>query len=198
MYKKTVAQKKMNVIIKSADLFYIKGYKNTSLNDILEVCKIPKGSFYYYFKSKDDLLLHVIDYHKNNILKFFDSSVDDLSIYKLKAFFSQYLNQISLNDYKGGSALGNLNSELSDINDIVRDKLNDAYFKIEMRIVFFLKVMGCGNKKYINDNVVFYAKTLMTQLEGCCLKIKRVKNQEPINEFLDFFDLVIKMIINEK
>ena len=30
------------------------GYNNTGLNEILESAGIPKGSFYYYFNSKDD------------------------------------------------------------------------------------------------------------------------------------------------
>ena len=42
--------KRNNVIHQSAKLFYYKGYKNTSVTDILKECKIPKGSFYYYFK----------------------------------------------------------------------------------------------------------------------------------------------------
>ena len=36
--------------------------KESLMKEILEVCNIPKGSFYYYFKNKDDLLIHVIDY----------------------------------------------------------------------------------------------------------------------------------------
>ena len=46
--------KKRRVIEESAKLFYFNGYINTRLKEILEVCKIPKGSFYYYFKNKDD------------------------------------------------------------------------------------------------------------------------------------------------
>ena len=55
------AQKKQRVIVESAKLFYYHGYTNTGLLEILEVCKIPKGSFYYYFKNKEDLSLKKID-----------------------------------------------------------------------------------------------------------------------------------------
>ena len=82
--------KKNNVIHQSAKLFYYKGYKNTSVSDILNECKIPKGSFYYYFKSKNDLLMTVIDHHTDNLIRFFNITVDDLSILKLKIFFKNF------------------------------------------------------------------------------------------------------------
>ena len=92
--------KKNNVIHQSAKLFYYKGYKNTSVADILNECKIPKGSFYYYFKSKNDLLMTVIDHHTDNLIRFFNITVDDLSIVKLKIFFKNFFNNIELNNFQ--------------------------------------------------------------------------------------------------
>ena len=37
-------------------LFYEKGFGETTINDILREADISKGTFYYYFRSKDDLL----------------------------------------------------------------------------------------------------------------------------------------------
>ena len=67
--------KRNNIIKKSAKLFYYKGYKNTSVSDILKECKIPKGSFYYYFKSKNDVLMTVIEHHTDNLINFFNITV---------------------------------------------------------------------------------------------------------------------------
>lgn len=50
-------------IIDSAwELFYEKGYANTTINEIIEKAGTSKGGFYYYFSQKDDLLnsLYVI------------------------------------------------------------------------------------------------------------------------------------------
>jgi len=33
-------------------LFYSKGYENTSVSDIVNEVGVAKGTFYYYFKSK--------------------------------------------------------------------------------------------------------------------------------------------------
>jgi Transcriptional regulator len=42
-------------------LFENKGYEETSVNDILQRAGIAKGTFYYYFKSKDEILDAVIE-----------------------------------------------------------------------------------------------------------------------------------------
>ncbi len=43
------------------DLFISKGDINLSVNDILKELKMTKGGFYYYFKSKDELMEEIIN-----------------------------------------------------------------------------------------------------------------------------------------
>ena len=38
------------------ELFYEKGYDDTTVDDIIRLSETSKGSFYYYFSSKDSLL----------------------------------------------------------------------------------------------------------------------------------------------
>lgn len=53
-----------NEILDTAEmLFETKGYSNTTVNDILREVNIAKGTFYYYFKSKEEVLDAVIERH---------------------------------------------------------------------------------------------------------------------------------------
>lgn len=46
-----------NRIVSTAwKLFYKKGYNETTVDEIIEQSDTSKGSFYYYFKTKDELL----------------------------------------------------------------------------------------------------------------------------------------------
>ncbi len=46
--------------IKGNELFYAKGYNNTSLDDILKELSLSKGAFYYHFDSKEDFFIQII------------------------------------------------------------------------------------------------------------------------------------------
>ncbi|MDX1344835.1 MAG: TetR/AcrR family transcriptional regulator, partial [Sedimenticolaceae bacterium] len=50
-------------IVQSANrLFYRQGYNRTSFTDIVEASGVPRGNIYYYFKTKEEILLATIDY----------------------------------------------------------------------------------------------------------------------------------------
>ncbi|CQR56701.1 TetR/AcrR family transcriptional regulator [Paenibacillus riograndensis] len=50
-----------NEILDTAEgLFFTKGYNKTTVNDILQEIGIAKGTFYYYFKSKEEVMDAVV------------------------------------------------------------------------------------------------------------------------------------------
>ena len=185
---KNVLKKRKDVIRKSMQLFYYQGYVNTGVNEILSVCKIPKGSFYYYFKNKDDLLKEVIDLHTEELLKVFDDMVDDLSMVKLRSFFSRYFSSVENNACHGGSLLGNLAIEMSDINEEIRNKIEDSYGKIEIRLMVFLQMISNTNSRYKHICPEIYSKILLNQMEGTMLKLKSSRNKDEIESFFKLFD----------
>jgi AcrR family transcriptional regulator len=54
-------QTRQNIITKTLRLFCVKGYYNTSINDILEATELTKGGLYGHFASKEDLWYAVYD-----------------------------------------------------------------------------------------------------------------------------------------
>ena len=52
--------KKLLLVNIGTAIFTQKGFSITSLDEIVEIAEIPKGSFYYYFKSKDEFAIEVI------------------------------------------------------------------------------------------------------------------------------------------
>ena len=54
------------IIKESIDLFDKKGFSKTSIQDIVDTIGVTKGTFYYYFKSKQELLR---DIHLNYIME---------------------------------------------------------------------------------------------------------------------------------
>ena len=58
----------------AAELFWKNGYSATGISEILKQTGLPKGSFYFYFKSKDDLAIAVTEYYQKILLEQFQNS----------------------------------------------------------------------------------------------------------------------------
>ncbi|KEZ54068.1 TetR/AcrR family transcriptional regulator [Metabacillus indicus] len=50
---------KEKIIQESIQLFGEKGFKETSIQDIVDALSVTKGTFYYYYKSKTELLMAI-------------------------------------------------------------------------------------------------------------------------------------------
>ena len=58
---------KEKIILSAESLFSKNGYQSTSVNTILSNAKVSKGAFYHHFKTKEDLILAIIEYEHNKI-----------------------------------------------------------------------------------------------------------------------------------
>ena len=89
---KEYAERKKEIMDTAQTLFYQKGYENTSVNFIIETIGISKGTFYHYFKSKEDLLDNIVEKFTNEIISKLEPIVNDKSmdaISKLNEFYHQ-------------------------------------------------------------------------------------------------------------
>lgn len=67
--------KKQLIMEKSLELFAKQGFEATSVQQITDYCGISKGAFYLSFKSKDELILALIDHFMKQITVDIDSTV---------------------------------------------------------------------------------------------------------------------------
>ena len=69
--------KKQLIMEKAFELFAKNGIEATSIQQITEVCGISKGAFYLSYKSKDELILALIDYFMSDIAANIEQSVSE-------------------------------------------------------------------------------------------------------------------------
>lgn len=65
---KEAEERKNEILDVANELFGQKGFDGTSTNDILEKVGIARGTLYYHFKSKEDILNALIERYSTNIL----------------------------------------------------------------------------------------------------------------------------------
>lgn len=73
-------ERKNEIIDTASRLFVSKGYEQCSVNDILTEIGIAKGTFYHYFKSKEDVLDAVISKATNMIAERVRAVAEDVSL----------------------------------------------------------------------------------------------------------------------
>lgn len=75
------AEVRRNEILDAADeLFAQKGFDGTSTNDILEKVGIARGTLYYHFKSKEDIMDALIERYGSRLLGAAQEAASDKSI----------------------------------------------------------------------------------------------------------------------
>lgn len=176
---------KREFIVKTAAcLIHEHGYNNVGIKSILEKVSIPKGSFYYYFKSKEELGLAVIDYYINDIILL--TSNADKSIQGIYNLFNLLFKRFINNQLKKGCPIGNLILELADKNECFRLKLLQWYRVLECYIEGIL----------INNNIKSShnkAKAIIAAFEGTVLLAKLDKDISHVEAFNNY---MFKAILN--
>ena len=90
------ANLKEQIVVAALEAMHQRGFNATSVQDITDAAKVPKGSFYNHFESKEDLALEALDRYWQRVLgslkSLGDESVPPLA--RLRAYFS-YLNRLA-------------------------------------------------------------------------------------------------------
>jgi AcrR family transcriptional regulator len=61
-------ERKNEILDAAQELFFTRGYKQTPIESIIKKIGVAKGTFYYYFKSKEDLMDKLVKRMTNQIL----------------------------------------------------------------------------------------------------------------------------------
>lgn len=77
---KEAAARRNEILDAAEELFVTKGYDKTSTNDILDKVKIARGTLYYHFKSKEDILNAMIDRINSSLIARAEAVAKDKSV----------------------------------------------------------------------------------------------------------------------
>jgi TetR/AcrR family transcriptional repressor of nem operon len=116
---KKSAQTRLNILQKSFELIYAKGYQSTSIDDILSSMDVTKGAFFYHFKNKEEMGLALITDlmypgMKRILIDPLNSASDPVS--DIHTMMTEILKDTVHFDVKYGCPLVNLIEEMSPLN----------------------------------------------------------------------------------
>jgi TetR/AcrR family transcriptional regulator, transcriptional repressor for nem operon len=82
---------KIEIIKKIEDLFFEKSFKEVSMQDIANDLGMKKASLYYYFPSKDILILEVLESSFNIYLEFINKTIEIWTNENFKELLKKFL-----------------------------------------------------------------------------------------------------------
>jgi AcrR family transcriptional regulator len=174
-------------IINAADnLFYRRGYNQTSFQDISDATGIPRGNFYYYFKTKEDILSAVVDARiseLNIMLKQCD--VDTQDARERLLMFSNMLEYNRDSVIESGCPFGTLSSELVKDDPALHEKSKQVFVLMRNWIRQQFETLGLGNADDLAMDLL--AKLQGATIMGCAFKDEAfiMRSHEEIKDWIN-------------
>jgi TetR/AcrR family transcriptional regulator, transcriptional repressor for nem operon len=177
------ATTKDKILAHGAQIIHRKGFKNTGIQELLYSAGVPRGSFYFYFKSKEDFGLELIDYYFNFFASMIESHLkgpDASPLKRLQRFFEGFRSLCEQHGCRGGCPIGNLTQEMGALNDIFQQKLRHSLNKMKVGIAECLDL--ARQEKEIDPalDVSETADFILNSWEGALLRMKAEGNTAPL------------------
>jgi TetR/AcrR family transcriptional repressor of nem operon len=179
-----------------ARIIHRNGFNNTGIQEILSAAEIPKGSFYFYFDSKEDFGLQVIDHFSNRFAELAEEILDDESVPPLERIdriLEWFMGYFKASDYSCGCPIGNLAQEMGDLSPTFREKLTAA---IDTMAEKYSKVLAeARDSGEIPDSldVRETAYFIIGSWHGALIRMKLVRSVEPLESHKRFvFDYILR------
>lgn len=166
-----------------------RGYNHLGIQDILDATKIPKGSFYHHFASKEDFALAVIDRYMGAVQEGLDGCLGDSSrppLARIRNFFEMTTQAYEKEGYLG-CLLGGLGQELSGVNPVFRVRIEKCLGQIGQKLETCLTLAVERGELARNADAAQLANLLVNCWEGAALRTRLLRNPAPLRAMLDFY-----------
>ena len=196
-------QKKRKILKKAFELFRKNGYKDTKVEDITRKLGISKGSFYTYFKTKEELLYELLEnVKKSEMERYSKVEIDENPKKTLENFikerfksFLEPLNNVDIgimNSFTQNTNVGKFHEEMTKFfksfikeNILLKYESNRRY---DIEIISDFIILAINN--YLIEKIVCkkeYTSSSKEEFDGIV-----EDNQKLINEIVKFVDNALK------
>jgi len=168
------------------------GYGATSIQSIVEMADVPKGSFYNFFPSKEAFAAEVIDAYSERgqeRLRGYLLNQETTPRARLEAYFDDRIEAFRAAEYVRGCLMGNFSAEAADQSQLIRENLTkhfDAWCGLLEACIAEAQKHG-----EINNQVApsLLARFVLNSWEGALLRMRAEKSDSPL---LDFKEIIFK------
>jgi TetR/AcrR family transcriptional repressor of nem operon len=161
-----------------------KGFSAVGLNEILTEAKVPKGSFYHYFNSKDAFGEALLSSYFEDYLADLDKVMSEPGLsmaQRLLNYFDMWRANQSFLDCQGKCLAVKLAAEVADLSEAMRKVLNQGTSAIIARLTDALERGIEEGSLAIDDTPRQVAESLYQLWLGASVMVKIVRGTEPFD-----------------
>jgi TetR/AcrR family transcriptional repressor of nem operon len=158
------------ILEQAAGLIRTQGFGGTSVGDILAATRVPKGCFYHHFESKEalghEILGRWVDELEGRLLDYLTRGDGPPPLERIAAALDGFLTEQEQSGCRGGSAFGNLATELSDASETFRATLSAAFRRLSDAFAMLLMKARARGELVAEAEPAALADFLVAAIEG--------------------------------
>lgn len=160
------SEKKKQLILRIArKVFVAYGYKNVTMQDIVEACDISRGGLYIYFRSPKEIFEAVLEFEKQEVDDIFAGNIseDATSADILALFLKEQKKEILRHESTLLIAMYEyiFENRIENPNNIIRKQ-----FDMAVKVIHILIRDGVKRGEFNCEDPLAMAETIMYLLEG--------------------------------
>jgi TetR/AcrR family transcriptional repressor of nem operon len=174
---------KEQIVDAAMEQFHRFGFQGCSVEDITNTAKVPKGSFYNHFGSKEDLLLEVLGRYRAASPR---AVLDDKSLSplkRLKKYFEQFAQIFVERKCERGCMFGNVAIEMADHSEAVQAYLANTFVGWAELIAGVIAEAQAQGELKADADAASLAGFLLSAWQGTLLRVRATRDPKLIKEF---------------
>jgi TetR/AcrR family transcriptional regulator, transcriptional repressor for nem operon len=195
----SAAQSKERILAGAKALFLSRGYAATTVEAICEKAELTKGSFYYFFDSKEELGLAVLDWSlRRGVQMLANGPHARIGDPVEKAFaFLEHLEKCSPELWSGGCLLGSFAVELADTNSRMQKAVAGMFQALADEFAEQVRPIAAQCRGKQSPSADELADALLGTVEGSIILAKAHRDPTRIPRAIRAFRLSLATLIGE-
>jgi len=170
-----------------------RGWTASGVETVLRSIGVPKGSFYYYFASKDEFGYAILDSYQQFFLKRLDRCFGPMQSLaeQMKQFLAESIEGMRRYRWRRGCLVGALGQELGALHDGFRERLDRSLAEWEDRLAVALRGAISRGEVAPSLDVARTARGFWAAWEGAVLRARLARSAQPLEAVVaDFLYLI--------
>lgn len=175
------------------ELFWTRGYEATGMADILRLAGVNSGSLYYFFKTKEALLVAVLEKYVEMLQPFVIGPAEAAEpdpIGRIFALLRHYRELLVLTEFRQGCPIGNLALEMSERSEPVRERVAENFTQWRRAVEGWLNDAGANLPPDLDRSEL--AIFILTVMEGGIMQSRAHRSIAPydasVSVLRDYFN----------